>query len=353
MTPPIAMVAEAEPQSRRRGLWSSEGLTEVEDLMNRLCSGGRLDRLGLILREHLATGGKRLRARLALGTLEALGGRREDAIGWAAACELLHNASLLHDDLQDGDRMRRGHAATWARHGVAQAINAGDLGLMLPYLAIREVPTADATRWQLSELLAENATRVARGQAEELDLLPMRRLSWSAYVRCVQGKTAALFALPIAGAALIAGATPKEAQALADEFVPIGALFQVQDDILDLYGDKGREAPGSDLREGKVSALVVEHLRLHPADEPWLLDLLETPRDRTTDEAVAFAIGRLRDGGALAGVWQRLADVEDAVVHSPVLARYPRLHAVAVELVAMAMAPVAHTAPVERVRSQS
>lgn len=353
MSPPIAMAVEADPQARRRGMWSTEGLEEVEALMNTLCSGGRLDRLGMILREHLSTGGKRLRARLALGTLEALGGRREDAIGWAAACELLHNASLLHDDLQDGDRMRRGHVATWARHGVAQAINAGDLGLMLPYLAIREIPVADAVRWQLAELLAENAARVARGQAEELDLLPMRRLSWSAYFRCVQGKTAALFALPIAGAAIIGGASPREAQRLADEFVPIGALFQVQDDILDLYGDKGREAPGSDLREGKVSALVVEHLKLHPADEDWLLSLLETPREETPEAAVTDAIERLRTGGALEGVWQRLSDVEDAVVHSPVLAQHPRLHAVAVELVAMAVAPIAHTAPARSMRSSA
>lgn len=351
MTQSIGIVDPPLDATRRRGLWSDAHLDDVEDLMLRLSSGARLDRLGMILCEHLSTGGKRLRARLALGAVEALGGRRAGAVGWAAACELLHNASLLHDDLQDGDPMRRDQPAAWARHGTAQAINAGDLGLMLPYLALREVPVGDDVRWQLAERLAVHASRVARGQAEELDLLPMRRLTWSAYFRSVRGKTAALFALPVVGAARFAGLDAEAAEALAAEFEPIGALFQIQDDVLDLYGDKGREEPGSDLYEGKVSALVVEHLRRHPADEPWLLSLLDTPRERTPSDAVADAIERFRTGGALQGVWGRLGEVEDGVVRSPALARHPRLHAVAVELVAMAVAPIAHTAPGEAMRS--
>ncbi len=181
----------------------------------------------------------------------------------------------------------------------------------------------------------------------------MRRLSWSAYFRSVQGKTAALFALPVAGAALIAGLSSEAAEAIAAEFEPIGALFQIQDDVLDLYGDKGRDVVGSDLYEGKVSALVVEHLRRHPADEAWLLSLLDTPREETPPEAVADAIERFRVGGALQGVWARLADVEDAVVHSPILSAHPRLHAVAVELVAMAVSPIAHTASGEDMRSSA
>lgn len=330
---------------RTRGLWSSEGLAEVEALMDGLVAGERLDRLGAILREHLAAGGKRLRARLALGAVEALGGERVGAVGWAAACELLHNAALLHDDWQDRDRMRRGREAAWSRHGPAQAVNAGDLGLVLPVRAIREVAAPDASRWRLAELLAELAERVVRGQSEELELLPRRWLSRGHYLRTTEAKTASQFVLPVAGAALLAGHAPGDARALAAEFAPIGTLFQVQDDVLDLWGDKGRDPRGSDLREGRVTAVVVEHLARRPLDREWLLALLETPREATTDLQVAHAMERFAESGVLDGVWSWVSDVEDAVVRSAALARHPRLHAVAVELVAMAVAPIAHTLP--------
>lgn len=313
--------------------------------MLRLCTGQRLDRLGTILWDHVDGGGKRLRARLVLAAAEALGVPRADAVPWAAACELLHNATLVHDDLQDGDRVRRGREAVWARHGVTQAINAGDLGLMLPYRALALGEIDDAVRWRLSDAMARGAEAVVRGQAAELELPGRERLSWEDYAHAVCGKTAALFALPVQGAALIAGLGPAEAEALAAEFVPIGLLFQIQDDILDLWGDKGRGAVGSDLREGKISAPVVEHIRLHPEDEAWLRGLLRLPRERTTDAMVAEMIDRFTHGGALHAVWNRLATLDDAVCDSPVLARHSRLHTVGSELVARALAPIIHTNP--------
>jgi hypothetical protein len=140
-----------------RGLWSAEGLDDVEIAMRRLVAGGRVDRLGIVLRELLESGGKRLRARLALATLEALGEDRQKGVAWAAACELLHTATLLHDDVQDGDTVRRDRPTAWRSHGVAQAINAGDLALMLPYSAIDHIPVEPAVKWQLTRLLARYA----------------------------------------------------------------------------------------------------------------------------------------------------------------------------------------------------
>ncbi|MCB9791925.1 MAG: polyprenyl synthetase family protein [Alphaproteobacteria bacterium] len=336
------------PSPAPRGLWSAEALDQVEGFMLRTCTGERLDRLGTILGDHCSTGGKRLRARLALACAEALGVPRAEAVPWAAAVELLHNASLIHDDLQDGDRVRRGREATWVRHGVAQAINAGDLGLMLPYVALDAIDRDDATRWRMSIALARGAERVVRGQAAELELLHRERLSWDSYASAVIGKTAALFGLPVEGAALLAGHGQDEARALAEAFLPIGLLFQIQDDILDLYGDKGRGEPGADLREGKVSALVVEHLRLHPWDERWLRGLLALPREETTPHQVAEATERFASGGALEAVWGRLAQIDDAIAESPRLSRHGRLHTVAHELVARALAPIIHTNPARR-----
>ena len=121
------------------GLLDNRGLRAVEAKMLLLSAGESSDPAGEIAREHLLTGGRRVRARLALAAGEALGLRRENVVAWAAACELLHNATLIHDDIQDGDRTRRDVPTAWARHGVGQALNAGDLLLMLPFLAINDV----------------------------------------------------------------------------------------------------------------------------------------------------------------------------------------------------------------------
>lgn len=314
------------------GLWANDALSGVEEVMSRLAVGTRLERSGHMVQEHLATGGKRLRARLALSALEALGGRREQGIGWAAACELVHNATLIHDDLQDGDRVRRGHPTTWVRHGAAQAVNAGDLLLMLPFLALDAVEAEGEVRWLLARAVARRAEATVRGQSLELDLLGGRRTDWETWQRATEGKTGALLALPVEGAALIAGLSIDAAVRFGQEFVRLGVLFQLADDVLDLYGDKGRNERGSDLREGKVSALVVEHLRLHPEDTPWLLGVLDAPRDATSAADVATAIERFRSGGALAAVLARYASLEAQVLGAPILRAVPDLYAVAREL---------------------
>jgi geranylgeranyl diphosphate synthase type I len=323
------------------GLRADAGLADVEALLELLAGDGYA---GEMAREHLSGGGKRLRARLALAATEALGGMRRGAIAWAAACEMLHNATLVHDDLQDGDTMRRGRPATWVRHGAAQAVNAGDLMLMLPFQALDHLPAPGALRWALASSLARHAAEAARGQSAEMRLVPGGDVTWAAYRHAVAGKTAALFALPVEGAALLAGRDEARARALGEAFRGIGVLFQLQDDVLDLYGDKGRGVRGSDLYEGKASALAVEHLALHPAERPWLLNLLSLPRGETPHAAVARAMERFREGGALAAVLRRIADEAAAVAASPALRAEPALAALADELARVALAPIAHLA---------
>ncbi len=315
------------------GLSSNDGLDAVEALLTRLAVGHRFARSGMMVQEHLATGGKRVRARLALASAEALGVARELAVPWAAACEMLHNATLVHDDIQDGDRMRRDAPTTWVRHGVSQAINAGDLMLMLPFLALEGLNTSGDVRWLLSRALARAAESTVRGQSWEMDLLGGERTSWEDWLRAADGKTGALIGLPVEGAALLAGLDARTAARFAAEFQPLGVLFQLQDDLVDLSDAKGRRRRGSDLYEGKVSALVVEHLALHPGERAWLLELLATPRDATSPEQVEFAMQRFFEGGAVAAVRARVAAYASAVRVSPLLSAVPDLHAIALELV--------------------
>ncbi|MCA9493967.1 MAG: polyprenyl synthetase family protein [Myxococcales bacterium] len=322
------------PQDRLPGLAGNAGLDEAAALMVRLAVGSRLDRVGAIAQEHLLTGGKRMRARLALAAAEALGLERTAAVPWAAACELLHQASLVHDDVQDGDRTRRGHVAVWAHHGVAAAINTGDLLLMLPWLAIDELRAPSSVQMALVRATAERAADTVRGQGRDLDLLASERLDRSDWEVAAHGKSGALLALPVEGAALLAGLESRTCAALAEPFATLGVLYQACDDITDLYGDKGRGAVGNDLREGKVSLLVVEHLRLHPQDRAALLATLRRPRAETTDAEVAGWIERFRDGGALAACLSLVDAYEARITGDPRLRSVPDLHEVASELVA-------------------
>ena len=322
-------------------LVGDQGLADVEALMQTLAAGEGHDHAATIVLDHLASGGKRLRARLALAAAEALGRRASDAIGWAAACELLHNATLVHDDLQDGDRVRRGRPTTWVTFGAAQAINGGDLLFQMPYAAIGTVATDDAVKWRLANVLCQKASQVIRGQIDELEMTTRMDITWPIYDQAIIGKTSALFELPVEGAALLCGATAAEAALLVSPFRVLGMLFQMQDDVLDLFADKGRESRGSDVREGKVSALVVEHVTRYPSDRDWLVEILRTPRDQTTQAMVDQVIERFASGGALRGVCERIDKESNRAVNAPELRGTPKLASLMSELVRVIVEPIA------------
>ena len=272
---------------------------QVDALMLALAGSGPL---GEMVRTHLQTGGRRTRAQLALMAAQALG--VDQAIGWAAACELLHNATLVHDDLQDGDKVRRGHPTLWATHGMAQAINSGDLMLMLPFMALTAQGCTPDQHVALSQALAKRAVLCVKGQA--LDLVLPKQTTWSMddWLDVAIAKSGQLLALPIEGAAILAGRD--DSAALGDHFAEAGALYQTVDDMVDLYGEKGRGERGCDLREGKVSALVVRHLELAPQDGAWLRGVLLAGRDQTQTADIEKAACRFRESGAVDAL---LADI--------------------------------------------
>ena len=348
MTPPHTPKAIAKAnraQSTSTSALNTEALSaalhDVEGSMRQLAAGSRLDRAGVMCQEHLATGGKRIRARLALASAAALDVDR-GAQQWAQAVELLHNATLIHDDIQDGDRVRRGQPTTWVRHGVAQAINAGDLMLMLPFLAIAGGDIPPAQQAVLSACLARQAAATVRGQTDELNLLPSGQLEQTAYDRAVRGKTGGLFGLPVEGIALMSGQTVDEAAALARPFGELGLLFQLQDDVLDLYGDKGRDEVGADLYEGKVSALVVAHIARCPEQMQPLRALLRQPREETSAADVQRTIRAFRTSGALADVLERIQSIARDIREDPHLKRQPALRRVALEITALVLEPISH-----------
>jgi geranylgeranyl diphosphate synthase type I len=334
---------ERHHDGQHRRLQSIRAIDDVEAIMRAAGVGDRAELLGELVADHLDSGGKRVRARLALAAASALGVPRTAAAPWAAAVEMLHNATLVHDDLQDGDRLRRGHPTTWAVHGMPQAVNTGDLMLMLPVMMAGAVNVDEAIRFRLCQALARRAAATVRGQAADLslhDAIDRGGDPVDVYLRCIEGKTGELFALPVEGAALMAGFDVGRAAALAEPFFLLGMLFQLQDDVLDLFGDKGREARGADVKEGKISALVVEHLRLHPGDREWLLAILRAPRDVTSDDDVLAVIDSFEVGGAKDAVLARIAHLATRALNTPAIDDAPELRAIVVEVIGVVLQPI-------------
>jgi len=313
------------------GLSANAGLTEVEAAMMQLASGSDPHWTGRMAQQHLQSGGKRIRARLALAAGESVGVSRGRMVPWAAACELLHNATLAHDDIQDGDWLRRGEPTLWVRYGLGQAINIGDLLLMLPTLAVERLDTDAATRWELARCIALRSSETVRGQSLEMSLLDRGCLDWDSYLAAVRGKTGQLLALPVEGALLMSGEDAETARRVAESFIALGVLFQLQDAVEGLYPDDKERVRGTDLREGKVTALVVAHLEMFP-DSPWLLDLLRSPAAHVEQDAIDRAIETLMSSGSVKKVVDTIEDLGRQIQDSPVLADFPRLHEVALEL---------------------
>lgn len=237
-----------------------------------------------VIADHFSHPGKMLRPQLAHGIGQSLSVPEHLLVSWAAACEIFHNATLIHDDLQDGDEYRRGHPTTWKKYGAAQAINAGDLLLMCGQQIIYNSDLSADKQIQLAALFSKMGCKIVNGQTLEFsvkDLSDLPNIEKN-YIECIGLKTAALFADLAVGVALLANKDTNFQNKIHHIFDLLGKIFQIQDDILDLYGDKGRGQKGCDLQEGKMSFLVVTHLKHHPLDLHIIKPILVKPRDATT-----------------------------------------------------------------------
>ncbi|TNE88891.1 MAG: polyprenyl synthetase family protein [Deltaproteobacteria bacterium] len=255
--------------------------------------------LGGMLDYQLGTGGKRLRALLPSLVAHNLGGDGHAALDLGVGLELLHNASLVHDDCQDGDLQRRGVPTLHARWGTAQAINAGDALIFRAFAALAATPVADRVLPRVSEAMV----RLTQGQCSDLRLQETHRVHraqpLATYLAMAEAKTAALFALALELGAIAAGAPSKVVADAGDYGRELGLCFQVRDDLLDVVGGKGRLV-GGDVVAGKLTFLVAWSYEHAPAAEVQRLrTLLATPADETCEAMVAEAIDLLHAVGAV------------------------------------------------------
>lgn len=233
------------------------------------------DRVARAVRHHICAGGNRVRARLALHAAHALNLSEDDAVAIAAGCELLHNASLIHDDLQDRDPERRGRPAVWAVFGSDVALCAGDQLISAAYAALAYLGASAP----IAITAAHDAVRATvSGQAQDLAHCDSRGVTIDDYAAIAAEKSGPLLALPLEAPLRLTGhnTAADRAQSAAHAFA-LG--YQALDDMADVDQDR---AQGGALN----LVLALEYAGLAPT------------KARTT--AAAFARDRLAEAQAAA-----------------------------------------------------
>jgi geranylgeranyl pyrophosphate synthase len=265
-----------------------EGLEAVEEALIAAIDS-EVELLNDASRHILSSGGKHLRPHIAMLAYLAVGGQDLlEAVPMAAAIEMVHTATLVHDDINDHSLLRRGRPSVHARWGRTFALLTGDYmfakvyELMAPYGPTYNVIMADA------------CCRLVEGETLQAVAAKSGEIDRETYKRIVSLKTASLFEASARMGALIGGGSPREVDALADYAYNLGIAFQVVDDILDVVGDPETlgKPVGADLTQGR-GAFVAQGeraiLTLQPA--------VEAAVDES--DPIARMMAKLRNSGAI------------------------------------------------------
>lgn len=201
--------------------------------------------------------GKRIRPLLLLLTAGAANGNWEHALPAAATIELIHNFSLIHDDIEDNSTERRGRKTLWVRHSLPLALNAGDALFSLAFMGLSRLPQFHPTEtaFQAVSLTASTCLALTQGQHLDISFEESAQVDIDQYLQMITGKTAALLALSAELGALLASASPQTQKDYKLTGLNLGLAFQVVDDILGIWGDpqKTGKSAASDLLSRKKS----------------------------------------------------------------------------------------------------
>ena len=214
-------------------------------------------RLYAPIKYGLEEGGKRIRPTLLMLSYNLYAEDVERALMPAMAVEIFHNFTLLHDDIMDNASMRRGRPSVPAKWGDNVAILSGDAMLILAYNYLQR--TASERLSQIFERFNKMAAEVCEGQQFDMDFETQQKVSVVDYMQMIELKTAALLAGSATIGAILAGASDGDCKRLYSFAREVGLAFQLQDDLLDSYGDErlGKKI-GGDILEGKKTILMIE-----------------------------------------------------------------------------------------------
>jgi geranylgeranyl diphosphate synthase type I len=229
------------------------------------------------LEHHFAGGGKRVRGALVLLSAAAVGASDEVAMPGAVALELIHNFSLIHDDVVDGDEERRHRPTVWARYGLGQAVVGGDALAMAAIELLLAEPTAPRVR--AAAVLAQATQAMIGGQADDMAFEGRATVTVDECLAMEAGKTGALLACAASLGAILGEAPDPTVAALAQFGAHVGIAFQAVDDVLGIWGDPSvtGKPVGSDLLQRKRTLPVTVVLSAGDRRAAELAELLDGP----------------------------------------------------------------------------
>lgn len=256
-------------------------------------------------------GGKRLRPVLAMMVGEAVGGARgaKRALPLGVGLELIHNFTLVHDDIMDRSLLRRNLQTVHVKWDEATAINAGDALFARGFEVVLETPGSPALKAELVGEVAHMVRRIAEGQQWDMEFERAPAITRKDYLKMIERKTALMFATAAYGGARAAGAQVKLARDLEEYGRLLGIAFQIQDDLLDLSADPSKlgKPIGKDLRNGKRTVMVIDALETLTGEKLARFKLLFGRQD-ASDADVQELVGLLAECGALS----RAAELADS-----------------------------------------
>ena len=210
----------------------------------------------------LAAGGKRVRPQLAMIASQMFGGKDENVLPAALALEVFHNFTLLHDDVMDKAEVRRGRPTVHVKWNENTAILSGDQMIIEAYKLLSGVPADKLPK--VLQLFNKMATEICEGQQYDVDFESQEHVTIDKYLKMIRLKTSVLLANALQTGAYIAGADEQAQEALYQFGINIGLAFQIQDDILDVWGDPKTfgKAIGGDISCNKKTFVYLEAMRL-------------------------------------------------------------------------------------------
>ena len=254
----------------------------------------------------LAAGGKRVRPTVSLLVGNMLGAPLERLVTFGAAVELLHTATLVHDDLIDGALLRRGMATLNARWSPPATVLTGDF-----LFARAAILAAEVDHLPLMKLFSETLATIVNGELSQM-FTSRGLISRDNYYKRIYAKTASLFELTSRGGAMVSPANEEVIEAMRDFGYQIGMAFQIVDDILDFNGDQSTVGKplGSDLLNGLVTLPAIYYAESHP-DDP---DVMSLPNGGwTNNENMTRLVDHIRASNATK---QAMLEAEQHVDHA-------------------------------------
>ena len=271
------------------------------ELERHLPRGGEPPEFYASVWDLLDRGGKRFRPAFTFLACECVGGRKDEAAGAAAAVELLHNMTLVHDDIEDESELRRGKPCIHKIYGVPTAINTGD-AMLIKVFEIANASKIPEDRCQkLVAKIAERAYGITWGQAFEFSMRDRRQFTEEDVIRILKYKTGALTGLSTEAGAIAGGGSQEQLKSLGEFGETVGIAFQIVDDILNVTGNVkkyGKEIAG-DIREGKKTVIGAHLLKAaSPKDKKTFTRLLG--KEKITQNEIRKAVSLYQKYGSIA-----------------------------------------------------